>query len=178
MSDNAALSDFILPAIIESSDEFNARAARAAFDRACRTLSWQAFWLAVFEYLEKHSAAIESVEFNKAGYCLAEKSMTPIPRADADPKLLDKAITASSKAFSKARGKFQAKNPFRASSAAAHAGPSARASLSDREAILERALGPDVYRMRLASLEKGALQDALSAEVFGAISGSRRRQAL
>lgn len=175
-SESAALSDFILPAIIESSEAFNARAARASFERACRSLAWQAYWLAVFEYLEKHQAAIEAVEFPKENYPSADQSMIPVPRSGADPKLLDKALSAAPKAFSRARGKFMAKSPFRVYEAREHAGASRMATLAERESIFSRALGPDVYRLRLASLEQGALEAAISAEAFVALSGRRARR--
>lgn len=179
MTDSADLSDFILPAIIEKASDFSPKAARERFERASRALAWQAFWLSVFEYLERFSDCVEGVSFAK-GYSDAEGSMAPVPLPGADPARFEKARGASASAFSKARGKLLTGSKRRPShlSAAGHLGADAVARLADRETILLKALGPELGMLRKASLEAGALREALAGQAFEALAGRPRRRGL
>ncbi len=180
MTDSADLSDFILPAIIEKASDFSPKAARERFERASRALAWQAFWLSVFEYLERFSDCVEGVSFAK-GYSDAEGSMRPVPLPGAPSARWEKALASSSGTFSKARGKLSVGSKHSRpswQSALAHLGPDRTARLADRDEILLRALGPQIGGLRKASLEAGALRESLAGQAFEALAGRPRRRGL
>lgn len=171
------LSDFIQPLIIEKSEDFKPRDAKARFVRICDMLSKQAFWLGVFEFIAKHEDAIDGIEFDLASpYSRKDNSVSAgmwiIPKPGADPKKIAKAQVASVGAFSKIRGKIPQLSSYSLAAIARAALPgSGIARLAEKEAIFARALGPDLYSLRMSCIESKELDQLLSANVSAALSG-------
>lgn len=172
------LSDFIQPLIIEKSEDFNPRRAKERFQNMCDLLSMQAFWLCVFEFLEKHKAAISGVEFKDGSRRDGVTGMMQaIPRAGADQKKLAAALAASTAAFSKARGKIARLDTYKLSNIAEEAlGTGKIAMLENKEEAMRRALGPDLHGLRMSIIESKELDAATSASVASALSGRPARR--
>lgn len=172
------LSDFIQPLIIEKSEDFKPRAAKALFERTCQMLSYQAFWLSIFEYLEKHKDAVSSVKFKidnkwQRGEGVAD-SMKPVVRDGADPVKIAKALSASLGAFSKTRGKIPKLDIYDLSRMATQCLPAhGLATLEDRETIMKKALGGELYGLRLSSIESKELDVVTSQSMAAALSGRK-----
>jgi hypothetical protein len=175
------LSDFIQPLIIEKAEDFKPRAAKALFERTCHMLSQQAFWLSIFEYLQKHKDSVEGVQFltdqdKWERHQGVADCMTPVARLGANPDLLAKAHSASTGAFSKARGKIPKLDIYSLKHLATQCLPaSGIATLEMREHIMQRALGADLYGLRLATIESKELDSTTSQSVAAALSGRKNR---
>lgn len=178
------LSDFIQPVIIEKSEDFNPRQAKARFENMCKILSMQAFWLCIFEYLEKHKAVISGVKFTSGSYSEGVTGMMEaVPIEGADAKKTAAALNASKAVFSKARGKIARLDSYRlgsiASQALANGGPLGHgrlATLADKETTLRRALGETLHGLRMSIIESKELDAATSASVASALAGRPARR--
>lgn len=172
------LSDFIQPLIIKKSEDFKPREAKAVFARTCQILSLQAFWLSIFEYLEKHTETVLAVQFHvdhqRRGSRKIADTMAAMARDGADPSALLKAISASAVAFSKARGKIPDLTIASLSQLSMQCLPAnGLATLDGREQIMKQALGGELYRLRLSSLESKELDESTSQSMAAALSGRK-----
>lgn len=178
------LSDFIQPLIIEKAEDFNPRQAKARFENMCKMLSMQAFWLCIFEYLEKHQAVISGVKFTQGSYSSGVTGMMEaVPIEGADEKKTAAALNASKAVFSKARGKIARLDTYLlrsiASQALANGGalePGRLATLGNKQETLRRALGDDLHGLRMSIIESKELDAATSASVASALAGRPARR--
>lgn len=168
------LSDFIQPLIIENSEDFKPREAKARFERMCQMLAGQAFWLSLFEYLEKHQAAISAVQFKAefSRFIGVADMMIPVPIEGADPKAIERAIKASAGAFSKTRGKITGMTASDLAGVIRRCLPAdGLATLDRKEQILKNALGGELYGLRLSFVESKELDSITSASMASALTG-------
>lgn len=172
------LSDFIQPVIIEKSEDFNPRQAKARFENMCKMLSMQAFWLCIFEYLEKHQAVISGVKFTMGSYSSGVTGMMEaVPLEGADEKKTAVALNASKAVFSKARGKIARLDTYLLRSIASQAlKPGRLATLGNKQETLRRALGDDLHGLRMSIIESKELDAATSASVASALAGRPARR--
>ena len=165
--------DFILPVIIEQSGEYNPRKAKEQFNQISRLLACQAFWLDLFETLEKNKKHISGIKFVGNYFQGAEKWMVPVAAPGADP---DK-LAAIQRRFSKARGKFGNTSSGQRNMVAAveSAGLTARTlTLDQKEKVLKNSLGEAFYGLRLSSIEKKDIDQATGAALVQALAGKRK----
>lgn len=173
MSEPIRFEDFILPVIISSADDYNPRATKAKFERLTFMLAKQAFWLQIFEILDKRQAYVEAIEFTNA-YDVANM-MRVVGKPGADPVK----ISGAHKALSKARGKFSAGDKH---TMVRHirsvAGDTGIVRLADQESVMHRALGEELYGLRKSSIESSELSSELSSAAIEALSGRPRSNRL
>lgn len=173
MSEPINFADFVLPVIIERADDYNPRAAKAKFERLAFMLAKQAFWLQIFEILEKRSDDVEAVSFTQSNE--ADKMMLMVAKPGAN----ETKVSGAHKALSKARGKFGSGNWSAMRHHIASVVPkNGSVTLADRETVLHRALGEDLYGLRKSTLESQELDAELNAAAISALSGRPRASRL
>lgn len=166
------LEDFILPVVIEKSSDYNRSEVKQTFERLCFILAKQAFWLELFELLDKRSAYVEAIDFNMQNWRVDE-FMTIVAKEGAP----EAKVNTAHRALSKARGKFGTSNMHQMRMHISTVFPQkGQLRLADKEKILEKALGSDLYGLRLATVESKMLSEEvqkISAAAMQALSGKR-----
>jgi hypothetical protein len=175
-------SDFVQPLILEKAEEFNPRQAKARFERVCALLGEQAFWLVVFEYLEKHQESVSGMRFvlenqHQRHFSVVD-SMLPVLVEGAAQAKAEKALKAFPGAMSKARGKIRNCDRFKIAELSKATPANGLATLSGREQILAKALGPDLYGLRLSRMESKELDSVTRDQFAAALSGRPARSRL
>ena len=169
------LSDFIQPLVIEKSEDFKPREAKVRFEKMCQILSRQAFWLSLFEYLEKHKDSVSGVKFDMEYQYISDgvaEMMEPVAIAEADAKKFEKAVKAAVGAFSKARGKISSLGVYGLARMARETLPSdGIATLERKEQIFKNALGAELYGLRLSIFEHRELDSVISNSMAQALGG-------
>ena len=171
------LSDFVQPLVLEKADEFNLRQAKARFERVCSILGVQAFWLSVFEYLQKHDQAVKAVRFaleNNRYHVGVAEMMEPVMIEGAPAAQIEKARKAFDGAMSKARGKIRHCDGSQLRSLARSLPANLCATLAGREEVLAKALGPDLYGLRTSRVESRELESSIAENFAAVLSGKSR----
>ena len=161
------------------SEDFKPREAKARFEKMCVMLSQQAFWLSIFEFLEKYKEALSGVQFGLDHRVDGVADlMIAVPRVGADAKKVEKAIKASTSAFSKSRGKIQSLSAWDLIRIAKLVLPGdALATLERREQIFKKALGGELYGLRLSIIEAKELDSVVCDSISHAL-GARPKTRL
>lgn len=146
---------FSLPLAIGSGSDYDAKKTRALYESVALDLAKQAFWLEIFELLERRPE-IAGVKFTH------ERKADRIALAIGRDGTPGAKVLGAQKALSKARGKFsgsqadQMRDHLRRATA-----KNELITLDKKEQTLLKAWGPALYAARLAALESVALEGAL-----------------
>lgn len=167
MSGGFEFEDFIVPLIIGSPEEFKPREAKAKFAKICSVLAKQAFCLELFRFLEKHKDSVAGIEFSEDNAAAADDQFVLLKRAGSDHAKFERALNASKKVFSQARGKLANNYHF--------AGIKSKlpkvVSLENKEEVLVGMLGQEFYGMRRSTIESKEMSAALTKALVDAVSG-------